>query len=202
MNTAVKDFHPLWKDTNTNNKFRPFMNGVHPSSWNAPTSEMDDEYMIASPVPRPEEPIKRIVAEEIKPLSLSRSYAYDYPKRNEVVQVTIPASKTRVVESHIDPRNPPKMLVDTGNEGMFVYGTKRSLPYESRFMQKKNKPIDDIRKIKKEAEELLDMIGQNEDSTLVYDIKTTNKKDTTPIKGKRIGKRKSKINIRALHTYN
>ena len=53
-------------------------------------------------------------------------------------------------------------------------------------------------KIKKEAEELLDMIGQNEDSTLVYDIKTTNKKDTTPIKGKRIGKRKSKINIRAL----
>ena len=84
--------------------------------------------MIASPVPRPEEPIKRIVAEEIKPLSLSRSYAYDYPKRNEVVQVTIPASKTRVVESHIDPRNPPKMLVDTGNEGMFVYGTKRSLP--------------------------------------------------------------------------
>ena len=178
------------------------MNGVHPSSWNAPTSEMDDEYMIASPVPRPEEPIKRIVAEEIKPLSLSRSYAYDYPKRNEVVQVTIPASKTRVVESHIDPRNPPKMLVDTGNEGMFVYGTKTSLPYESRFMQKKNKPIDDIRKIKKEAEELLDMIGQNEDSTFVYDIKTTNKKDTTPIKGKRIGKRKSKIDIRALHTYN
>ena len=63
--------------------------------------------------------------------------------------MTIPASKTRVVESHIDPRNPPKMLVDTGNEGMFVYETKRSLPYESRFMQKKNKPIDDIRKIKK-----------------------------------------------------
>ena len=46
------------------------------------------------------------------------------------------------------------------------------------------------------------MIGQNEDSTFVYDIKTTNKKDTTPIKGKRIGKRKSKIDIRALHTYN
>ena len=56
--------------------------------------------------------------------------------------------------------------------------------------------------IKKEAEELLDMIGQNEDSTLVYDIRTTNKKDTTPIKEKRIGKRKSKIDIRALHTYN
>lgn len=202
MNTAVKDYHPLWKDTNLNNKYRPYMNGVHPPSWTVPTSDMDDEYMISSPVPLPEKPIKRIVADEIKPLSLSRSYAYDYPKRNEVVQVTIPQSKTKIIESHVDPRNPPKMLVNTeNNEGMFVYGTKSSLPLESRFMQKKLKPIESIRKVKKEAEDLLDMIGGNEESTMIYDIKTTNKKDTKPIKEKHIGKRKSKIDIRALHSY-
>ena len=210
MNTAVKDYHPLWAGTNLNNKYTPYMTGVYPREWQVPISECGDSYMISSPVPRPNFPVKRVIAYEVAPLTVSKSYAYDYPKRNEVIQVTLPESKTRVTESHIDLRNPPKMPVDTTKnpgDGPIIYGTGNSLPADSMFLQKKISPYERIQTLKEKSTDLLHQLGlDTEDGTIVYNTVVKNPKDekkeeslTEKKKMKKL--EKTKLGIRAMNTF-
>lgn len=209
MNTAVKDSHPLWAGTNLNNKYSPYMTGVYPREWKVPISEFGDSYMISSPAPRPNVPVKRVIAYEIEPLTVSKSYAYDYPKRNEVVQVTLPESKTRVTESHIDLRNPPKMLVDTTKspeDSPIIYGTGNSLPADIVFLQKNLTPYDRIQKIKEKSMDLIHQLGlDTEDGTIVYNTVVKNpkeekKEDSLNEKKKMKKLEKTKLGIRAMNT--
>ena len=144
-------------------------------------------------MPRASEDSYRIIANEIPAPSLSESIHYDYPKRKDVVQVNIPMSSTKIETSHIDPSYPLKVPVETTNEQLL-----RGTIFPTTFLQKKmNKDNLDkkLREIHLRAENLNEDFGLNEeDSTLIYDIKMKNKEDKSKMK-------KTKANIRARHTY-
>ena len=151
-------------------------------------------------MPRASEDSYRIIANEIPAPSLSESIHYDYPKRKDVVQVNIPMSSTKIETSHIDPSYPLKVPVETTNEQLL-----RGNIFPTTFLQKKmNKDNLDkkLREIHLRAENLNEDFGLNEeDSTLIYDIKMKNKEDKSKMKEQTKKMKKTKANIRARHTY-
>ena len=151
-------------------------------------------------MPRASKDSYRIIANEIPAPSLSESIHYDYPKRKDVVQVNIPMSSTKIETSHIDPSYPLKVPVETTNEQLL-----RGTIFPTTFLQKKmNKDNLDkkLREIHLRAENLNEDFGLNEeDSTLIYDIKMKNKEDKSKMKEQTKKMKKTKANIRARHNY-
>lgn len=151
-------------------------------------------------MPRPSEEGYRIIANEIPAPTLSESIHYDYPKRKNVVQVHIPQSSTKIETSHIDPRYPLKVPVETTNEQLL-----RGTIFPTTFFQKKMKKDNldkKLREIHLRAKNLNDDFGLNEeDSTLIYDIKMKNKEDKSKMKEQTKRMKKTKANIRARHTF-
>lgn len=197
----LKDNYPLWKDDKNlkhQNYEHPFYNGVSGSTWSIPIGEKDDYPLISSPMPRPSESSSRIIANEIPSPSLSESIHYDYPKRKDVVQVNLPVSSTKIETSHIAPRYPLKVPVETTNE-LLLHGTV----FPTMFLEKKLKKGDvekKLREIHLRAQNINDDYGLNrEDSTLIYDIKMKNKQDK--IKRQPLKMKKTKASIRARHTH-
>jgi hypothetical protein len=109
---ARRDLSPLWKDFSKPGYERPFMHGVVGPQWNIPAAEVTDGFdIIGSPMPKPD--LKtRIIANNYPDKTYTQT-SFDLPKRQDVVQTTIPSMTTRTVEESNDPRNPKKRLVKT-----------------------------------------------------------------------------------------
>lgn len=180
---------------------------------------------VASPVPRPERPVSRIIADEFPGKTYSKS-VYDMPLKSEVLGVNLPQSTTRTVETSIDPRFPPKTLVK-GTVGAVNYNTASvdasvNTPGVS-FLQKKHKRLDHKQTstpnaLKTEGlhhalnaqhatERILDQITNNQadQPEMVLHAKTTNKREDSAFHSHhehaRTG-RNTLAGVRAAHTYN
>jgi len=111
----------LWRDFKNRNFERPYNHGVVGPQWRVPVQEEDNGFKhIASPMPKPEA-VRRILPSNLPPITLSSS-SFDMPFRKDVIQSDIPSATIRTIEENIDPRFPPKKLVEKFS-GNFYHGT-------------------------------------------------------------------------------
>ena len=134
------DNHSLWKGYGTNKYRNPLWvfiffilkSGVHGSSWSAPLAAPDNGgFKIASPVPAIKK--NKIIAKNLPGPTMSSS-TFDLPKRNEVVQITIPTSRMKTVQYVIDPTKNFKPV----KTGTYYHGIEQKVQKKSiglfRFM--------------------------------------------------------------------
>jgi hypothetical protein len=128
-NNMVKDRSPIWAGMENPNFERPFMHGVVGPQWDIPLGTKKSDFnRIASPMPRPDSPtpLKRIIANDLPPVTLSPS-SFDMPLRRDVLQVDIPDAVTKTTETNFDPRFPTKRPVARVS-GTLYHGTGSTNP--------------------------------------------------------------------------
>jgi hypothetical protein len=117
-NTLPKYRHFLWKDFTQNKYERPYYHGVVGPQFPIPYSIDSTPYHhISSPTPH-NDYSERIIAKDLPEKTFSHS-SFDLPNRQDVVQVDIPVGITRTIQSHIDPRFPPKKEVSVSHGTLY-----------------------------------------------------------------------------------
>lgn len=174
-----------------------------------PAAEVTDGFdIIGSPMPKPN--LKTRIIANNYPEKTYTTTSFDNPKRQDVIQTTIPSMTTRTMEESIDPRIPPKRLVKTVEGPLYrntgstdptvLLGTHHSFIEKSGKKARKNlskskknrrNPNQEARNLRNEGLHyanqayersgvMLDSI--NAGSKIILDAKTTNKLEHPDIK--------------------
>jgi len=149
-----------------------YFNGVHGHNWVPTLAENRLYTQIASPLPKVEE--KRILANDLPDRTLSET-SFDIPKRRDVVQVTLPTSRRKVIETLRDPRNLMKP-VPVSHERINV------IPEWERFMQvipEHAEAVEHAKHAEHKADHLIESITRNieRDNKMSIPIITLNKSE-------------------------
>jgi len=109
--------HTLWRNWENLNYRKAYYGGVVGPQWR-PTLADNSQLRVASPLAKVES--KKIIANELPRRTLSES-SFDIPKREDVVQITLPQSSMKSVESVYDPNNRMK-IIPTSPTGTLYHG--------------------------------------------------------------------------------
>lgn len=116
----------LWEDyTDLKYRYAPNYSGLEGHSWTPPISAPTGGlFKPASPSTHEmKKPAPRIIADNLPPRTYSAS-AVDIPKRENVIQIDLPTSSSKVTQFSIDPRT----QIEPNVEGNVYHGLNPELP--------------------------------------------------------------------------
>ena len=179
-------------------------------------------------MPKPERPVKRIIANEFPGKTYSKS-VYDMPLQSEVIGVNLPTSRTTQVEYGVDPRYPAKTLVNS-LVGHVNHNTASTLSTVNtptvNFLEKSHKRIDNkinksphtfrdealyhSRGARATSERIMSRLANADgEDRMILNAVSTNKKDNSGfsnykkhIQDRVNNRRNSYAGVRSAHTYN
>jgi hypothetical protein len=183
--------------------------------------------IISSPMPKPERPVNRIIADEFPEKTYSKS-VYDMPLDRDVFRVNPPPSKTTTVNYGYDPRFPPKLPVNSfvGRVNYNTANTNAEINTPGvNFLEKSRKRIDNrpnktphslrdeglIHAINARAsgDRIMSRLAHSDgEDRMILNTVTTNRRDnsfnayTNHINHRINSRRESYAGVRSAHTYN